>query len=274
MDELFQNPAVQAGVVPFVVALAAAALLRNSRLLGLSIGAAFLTAVALVLGWSFESLTASRKMVLVGLTATLLVLPLELTHVQPTLRVRVLLAGAAALAGVCVVLRVLQQQPTAAAFGAGVAAALYMAAQIESMRAVHDDAVRAAAASLLLGLGAGALALLSTSITLALLGIAIGAGAGATLLVQMLTGRRAPLGWTLALPASVLAGLLGLLSVFTGQLRWYCLLPLLAVPWATRLVPAGNRPVWLTSFLTALVALVPMLLAVAFARVTGAASAT
>ena len=64
-------------------------------------------------------------------------------------------------------------------------------------------------------------------------GIAIGASAGAVLLIQMLTGKPAPLGWTLALPANVVAGLVGLLAVFTGALPWYCLLPTLAIPWAT-----------------------------------------
>ena len=271
MNELLNHPAVQAGVAPFLAALVWAGLLCRTRLLALAIGAAFVTAVALVLGWSFESLTASRKMVLVGLAATLLVLPLELIPAQPTLRLRALLAGAAGLAGVWMVLRVLQQQPAAAAIGAGVAVAVFMVALVESTRAVHDDAVRAASSALARGLGAGALALLGASASLGQLGIAIGAGAGATLLVQMLTGRAAPLGWTLALPASMVAGLLTLLSVFTGELRWYCMLPLLAVPWATRLVPTGLRPLWVRAILTGLAALVPVALAVALAWVGAAA---
>ena len=92
--------------------------------------------------------------------------------------------------------------------------------------------MRSSSAALILGLGAGALALLGASAMLAQIGIALGAASGATLLVQMIAGRRAPVGWTLALPASVIAALVGLLSVFTGELRWYCLLPTLAVPWA------------------------------------------
>ncbi len=43
MDTLLHNPAVQAGVAPFVVALIVAVSLQRSRLLGLAIGAALVT---------------------------------------------------------------------------------------------------------------------------------------------------------------------------------------------------------------------------------------
>jgi hypothetical protein len=154
----------------------------------------------------------------------------------------------------------------------GLGAAAYLAALVESAHRVGDDGVRASATGLVLGLGMGALAVLGASALLAQAGIAVGASAGATLLVQMLAGKRAPGGWTLVLPAAVVTGLAGLLAVFTGALPWYCLLPTLAAPWATRLVPAGERPVWLTSVLTAVVALIPMLLAVGLAWFTAGAS--
>ena len=273
MNTLLDNPAVQAGVAPFAVALIVAASLQRSRLLGLAIGAALATVIALTIGFSFESLTSMRKMVLVGLVASLLVLPLELASVRPGPRVRWALAIAAGLAGIWVMLRVLEQREIGLALIGGLAAATFMVALVASGFAVRDDPVRSASVALVLGLGAGVLSLLGASVTLAQVGIAIGAGAGAVLLVQMVTGRRAPVGWTLTLPATVVVGLLGLLSVFTGELRWYYLVPLLAVPWAARLVPAGQRPVWLTAIATSLAALVPTALAVAVAWIGGAASA-
>ena len=108
---------------------------------------------------------------------------------------------------------------------------------------------------------------------MAQVGIAVGASSGAVLLIQMLTARRLPVGWTLALPASVLAGLVGLLAVFTASLPWYCLIPTLAIPWATRLYPRGkSKPIWLSAFLMAFLALIPVLVAVALAWFTAAAS--
>ena len=136
---------------------------------------------------------------------------------------------------------------------------------------VGEDAVRACATALVLGLGAGALAFLGASALLAQLGIALAAGSGAALLVQMVLSRRAPVGWTLALPVAVAVSALGVQAVLTGPLPWYCLVPLLGVPWTARLVAADQRPVWLVSVLTALAAAVPMLLSVAIAWFTAGA---
>lgn len=274
MDELFQNPAVQAGAVPFIAALVAAALLMRTRFLGLAQIVGFAALIALAIGFSFESLTSTRKLVLVGLLTLLPLLLLELREgsTHPAARSGVaLLAG---LAGVWVALRVLQQKETATALLAGAATAFYLAALVESTLRVGSDTVRGAAAGLMLGLAGGALALLGASALLAQMGIAVGAAAGATLLVQMVAGKRSPTGATLSLPASVVAGLVGVLAVFTGSLPWYCLLPTLAIPWATRLVPAGSRPVWLTAFLTALAAFAALLLAVGLAWFTAGTPST
>jgi hypothetical protein len=272
MNDLLDNPAVQAGVAPFLVALVLAVLLRRGALLGLAIGAALATVAALALGFSFDSLTASRKMVLVGLGASVLVLPLELSAIPPRWQLRATLAGAAALAGVWTLWRVLQRMDAGPALWASLAAAAYVAALVESTFAVRDDPVQSASAALILGLATGVLCLFGASATLMQVGIAVGAGAAATLMLQMVSGRRAPVGWTLAWPASVVAGLLGLLSVFTGELNWYCLLPLLGIPWAARLMRDGERPVALSALLTSLAALAPALVAVAFAWFGGAAS--
>lgn len=274
LDDWLNNPAVQAGVVPFLVALIVSACLQRTRLLGLAIGAGFLAAVALTMGFSFESLTSVRKLVLVSGAALLLVLLLEATATTGSVTARGMLAGASALASLWVVQRVLLQQEAGAVVLAGAAVVLYSAALVTSFHQVSGDPVRSAASALLLGLTAGALALLGASAQLAQLGIAIGASAGATLLVQMMAGKRAPVGWTLGLPASVGAGLIGLLAVFTGSLPWYCLLPTLAIPWAARWVPAEGRPVWLISILSGFAALTPSLLAVALAWFTGGASPT
>ncbi|HWH82378.1 MAG TPA: hypothetical protein VNU71_09085 [Burkholderiaceae bacterium] len=274
MTDWLAHPVVQSALAPFLVALASSALLQRSRLLGLAIGAAFFTVVVLAIGVSFESFTSVRKMVLVGAAAVLLVLPLELGGVTPSPRVRAALAGAAALASVWVVLRVLQQRETVAAWGAGIAAAAFMGGLVASVQTARDDTLRAAASAVALGVGAGALALLGASALLAQVGIAVAAGAGATLLVPMITGRLATSGWTLAWPASVVAGLVGLLSVFTGELRWYCLLPLVAVPWAVRAVPPRPQPLWLAAIWVSLAAFVPVAVAIGLALSGGASSSS
>ena len=275
MNELLENPVVQAGVAPFVLALIVAALLHRTRLIGLAIGAGFAAVIVMAIGFSFEPLTAVRKMVLSGAGACLLLLVLELLAVSRGIGIRIALALAEGAAGIWVILRVLQQQDTGPAMLAALGAAAYMAALVDGGNDAGTDPIGAAASSLMLGLGSGVLAWLGASAALAQIGIAIGAAAGGVLLIQMVTGRRPPLGWTLALPASTTAGMVCLLSVFTASLPWYCLIPTLAIPWAPRLYPRGKSlPVWITAFLMASLALIPMLVAVALAWTTASASPT
>lgn len=271
MEELLANPAIQAGVVPFVSAFAAAAALSRTRLLGLAVALAFALVIGLTVGYALDPLTATRKLVVIGLATALVVLALEASGARSKPVVRALLAGAAAVAAVWMVWRVLQQQETGKAALYGLATGAYMALLVEScLRA--GAGIPAAAASLLLGLAAGVLGLLGASALLAQVGIAVGAGAGAVLLVHMIGLQRGPAGWTLVLPAAMVAGLAGLLAVFTGSLPWFCLLPTLAIPWAARLVRQERHAPWLAALLTALACLVPMLLAVALAWFTAGAS--
>src|SRR6266705_6169758 len=69
MQEMLANPAVQGGLAPFVAALIVAAFLAPFRLGGLAIVAAFATAVYFIDGFTFEPLTATRKIILLGLAA-------------------------------------------------------------------------------------------------------------------------------------------------------------------------------------------------------------
>jgi hypothetical protein len=157
---------------------------------------------------------------------------------------------------------------------AGVLAAAFVAALVAStLKVSQDDPIGGSAAGLMLGLGTGALAVLGASAVLGSAAISVGAGAGAALLVQMLRGRPAPVGSTIALPAATVAGLAGVLATLSASLPWYTLLPLLAVPWATRLVPAGLQSAWLRAFAAAALALLPMLLAIVLAWMAAKGSA-
>lgn len=268
MNDILQNPAVQAGVLPFAAALVVAAALRNTRQLGLSIVAGFLCAVALTMGFGFESLTSLKKLVLVGIAASVLAAVLEAMIDQPRTVHRALVAVAACIASLWVLQRILAQRDMLPLAIAAAGAATYCIALLAGGERAGRDPVCAAATALVLGLASGALALLGASAQLAQLGIALGAGAGAALLVQMLGAASAPVGWTLGLSAQVIAALVGLLAVATGSLPWYCLLPIPLVAWAARLAPAHPRPVWQRAVLSVLFAMVPALLAVALAWFT------
>src|SRR5438477_13045886 len=71
MQEMLANPAVQGGLAPFIAALTVTALLAPFRLGGLAVVAAFATAVYFIAGFTFEPLTATRKIILLGFAAPL-----------------------------------------------------------------------------------------------------------------------------------------------------------------------------------------------------------
>ena len=71
MQDLLDNPAVQAGIAPLVVALIIALLLARTPAAWLAIAAGYATMLALSTGLSFSPLTASRTVTLLGLLAPL-----------------------------------------------------------------------------------------------------------------------------------------------------------------------------------------------------------
>ena len=238
MNDWLNHPAVQAGVAPFIAALVIAILLRRSRFVGLAIVAAFAAMLALTIGFSFESLTSTRKLVLVALAAAAIATGFDAAGMRATQTRCAVLAAAAGAACVWVVLRVLLQQDTGAALLGGAGSAVYMAALVGSLYPVlRGSARRAATGALLLGGAAGVLAFFGASAWLAQAGISLAAGAGAVLLVLVVARVHTPASWTLLLPVTVGAGLICLIPVFTGELPWYGALAPLVLAWLPALGP-------------------------------------
>lgn len=246
MQELLDHPAVQAGLAPFVLALVTALLLRRLRLSGLAVVAGFALTAYLVSGFALEPLTATRKLVWIGLAAGLLAMPLTLMK-GPFWRP--LIAVFAAAAAVWMSARILQQQPTLQALQWGLGGALYVAWLVYWMDDLQSSAVRAGSAGLALGLGTGAAALIGASALLGQYGLALGAAAAAYLLILILSKSLLPCGRSFTLPIALIAGLVGWLAVLTAQLPWHALPMLAAIPLAGRVPVSGKLAVWLQSVL-------------------------
>jgi hypothetical protein len=263
-EQLLQNPAFQAAILPFSAALLVAILLQNTRLLGLTQLAAFLAMASLSIGFSLESLTAVKKLMLITLGSGLAVVALEWLPSKRSQADRLLLALLAA-GSIWMLWRFLGQLDGVRGWGFGALSALYVAALVGSTLRVSEDPVRGASVGLMLGVGTGGLGILGASAVLGSAAIAVGAGAGAALLLQMLRGKPAAVGRTIAVPAATVAALAGVLATFSGALPWYCLVPVLAAPWASCLVPGTVQRVWLKAVVCSALALAPMAVAIALA---------
>jgi hypothetical protein len=261
MDQLMTHPAVQAALVPFVAALVVAVALRHTQLLGLAVVFAFAAAVGLTMGYSFETFTAARKLEVIGFSTAILVTAFAIAGMEQTGRARIALDLALAATVPWLLWRVLEQQELASAMLKGLASAAFAGLLLDAALRGSSDRIRSAMTAVMLGLAAGALALLGASVVLGQLAVAVAAGAGAVLLT-LLAGGTAPSAWSFILPAFTICGLASLLAVFTGSLPWFCLVPLLAIPWAARLVPRDLDRRWRTALLTLLACLLPAALAV------------
>lgn len=256
MQDLWHHPAVQAGLIPFIVALVAAELLQRVRLSGLALVLAFGATVYVTHAFSLDAQTASHKIVLLGLAAPLFAILPAVFH-GPW--VRPLLAALGGAAAIWMGLRILQHQPYARMFVWSAGTAFYTGWLVFWTGKLHNQPVRAGAAGLALGLGTGIAALLGASATLGMFGGALGAAAGAYLLIHMISNSHLPCGYVYTLPLALIAGLIGSLAVMSADLPWYALLALAAVPPAAHLMPLSGRPaLWLQSVL---LSVAPLLLA-------------
>lgn len=252
MQEWLNHPVVQNGLAPFIAALLVAELLLRLRLSGLAIIAGFAVTVYLASNFSLVPLTASRKIVLLGVTSGLagaFLTWLNWSLWRPVLSV---VAGAAAI---WVNLPILQHQPLEVAMQWGAGCALFVFWLVFWMDGLQEAPVRAGSAGMALGLGAGGAALLGGSALLGQFGLGVGAAAGAYLLIQMVTNSRLPCGRSYTLPLSMIAGLISCLAVLTTQLPWYALAPLAGIPVAAKIPVSENQALWVQSLLLSVVTL-------------------
>jgi hypothetical protein len=246
LQEFLNQPAVQSGVAPFIVALIAAELFQRVRLSGLAIIAGFTTTVYLVDGFDFEPLTASRKIVLLGLASTVFAVAISFFY-APWLRT--LLAAIGAGASLWMAQRILELQPTPVGLMWSAACMFYTGWLVFWMDDLQDAPLRAGSAGMALGMGTGMAALFGASALLGTFGLSVGAAAAAYLLVQVITNHRLPCGRSFTLPLALVSGLTACLGVLTTQLPWYALIALGIVPLAARIQIPEKSGLWLQSLL-------------------------
>ena len=233
------HPAVQGGVVPLIVALVAGLALARTRLAWLAIVAGYAAMVAVSVGFAFSPLTVARKTVLLGLSAPLVGLALDLMRSSSRIVERIV-AAAAGAAAIWVFMSILTQRNAMPAFAAGAGIAVFVGILVAATVRLRDDGLRAGAAGLGLGLATGIVGVLSASVGYLLSGVAIAASGGALLLVQVALSRNLAAGFVGTLTIGLLIGLFAVGTTLLAELPWFVLPLFLLVPVAAAL-PAPNR---------------------------------
>ena len=235
MTEWLTTPAAQAGVVPFIVALLSAALLRKAGWYwaGGALVAGFAVAVYLSVGFQFQPWTSTRKIVALILGAAAVGLLYDLYPYQR--RWLIPITAAAAIAAVWwVVWPVLSRSAGLEFWLLAAGISVYTAWCAVMMDALRAKPVALSGAAVALGFGAGITALLGASALLGQWGIALGVSAGALWLFVTFT-RNTAIGSLAALPLGAGAALIGCAAAVYAKLPWTSLAILALIPLAARL---------------------------------------
>lgn len=239
---LWDHPAMQSGLLPFLLALVVALVPVPDRLrpwrsaLALLIG--FLGAAALFAGLRLLPLSSTRKILLLGVV--LLPVGLVLDWRSPPRRWLLPMAGvSAAAAGLWLSWPVLARQGAAHWPALLAQACLYPLWLGVTTARLHPDASRLWAAATVLGMGTGLAALLGASALLGQMGMALGSAAAAVLLVQWLFASQAGAA-SAVLATAMLCALVAVAGVVFAGLPWVALLCLGLVPLAASIPAPGD----------------------------------
>lgn len=246
MHALLHNTAVQALLIPFLLALLTAELLQRMRLSGLAIIAGFAITVYLVSGFGVTPLNSTHKIIWIGIASGLIGIPLSLLNWSLWRPVITVLAGSAAI---WVALNILLKHPTPTALQWGAGCALYAGWIAFWMDDLQESPVRAASAGMALGLGTGVVILMAGATVLGKFDLAVGAASAAFLFIMFVSNSHLACGRTFTLPLSLIVGLSGSLVVLSGKLPWYTLAVLAIIPVAAKLPASDKSPVWVQATL-------------------------
>lgn len=238
MQAFLHHPAVQGGLIPFIVALLAALLLKPLRQSGLALALALAASMYLGGDLLLFPFTSLRKILWLSLAASLAGVALNYLRAAWMRPLLAVLSGAAV---VWVAWLILRNQPLLHKLLWGASGAVYAGWMVFWMDELRDKPVRAASAGLGLGTGLGASMLYGGYISLGVYGIALGAASGAYLLIQMIANKRLACGPAFTLPLSLVVGLGGAFGVMAVQTPAYILMLLAAIPIAALHVPASDR---------------------------------
>lgn len=261
MDELINNPVFQSAVLPFVVSLAMAVILRPHGWFwaGLAAVAGFTATVYLLTDFQFFPLRSHRKILLAGGGAIVLGLLLDL------LPWRRIAPGLLFVAGVGAALWLVW--PRFRSFDGwqwwalAIAAPAYVGWLVAASEGLRHKALQADCLVFALALGTGLSALLGATALYGQLASAMAAAVGARLLLHAL-GRPVAAGSVMLVPLVAVAALLGLGAVVYAKLPWYSLLVLALIPALARVPLSASMPRLLHLTLSLLIVLVPAALAI------------
>ena len=257
MDSLLNNPAIQSGVLPLLIALIGCLLIGRTGRHGTALPMllAIALSMVLVIGLQFMPLTSTRKLLVVALAAIVAAALIDIRVIPwKTLLPVTLAAGLGA--AIWLVWPVLTRREGADLILLLATSGVYAAWICAATDGHHRRAVPALSATLALALGTGVSALLGASALLGQLGLSLAAAVGGGALVHLI---RADLvaGRVWVLPVSLVSALIGVAGHVYAKLPIEALLLLALVPLVAYIPLPSSFPVRLRLIICGLLCLIP-----------------
>jgi len=270
METLLQNPAIQGGIAPFLVAvLTCLALLKIPRWIALAIPAAFLTVVLLTTGIEFTPLTSTRKILIIILIATVMGVLAQLSGIKARSRfVYAFIAGAAA--SIWVAWPVLARESDNSVMAGMVLSITIYSGFITSWLAstlAQRSILASAPAGISLAFTLGISAIIAASALLGQMGLGVGVAIIAILAVTLLiikpgTKKATRTGELFGLIVGSTLSVLAIAAVLYAKLPWYALLPTFFIP-AIAMIELNKRyPAWKQAGIVLVLSALPGLLTI------------
>ncbi len=267
MDNLLDNPAIQGGVAPFVVALVLTFLFisipgNRDSWKGLAVFAGFLTMILLTVGIEFQPLTSTRKIVLLSMIS--LALPIGFGFGSVARKRQLICYQLFALSAVIWVLwpvlarkeDMLEALTIAGMAGAYVGCIIFAALSLSK-----KNPLAAGAGISALGFTIGGSSILGASALLGQMGIAFGAGAGAFLLVHLLRKPFGEAGELFTFNSALVLSLVGVAAVIYATVPWIALAVSLLILVLANIALAADQNKWLKAVIWFALCMTPGLLA-------------
>jgi hypothetical protein len=259
-NELLNHPAIEAGIIPFVIALIAGALLprRYAWWSTVIFAIAYFFAAWLILDGRLTPLSSSRKLVILGMGAVVVGFISHLSFSAATLQ-RILIAIAVIAIGWLIWPKLTRLDITQQLITGG-GAAIYAIWLTFAFHQLRDEDIASSISATILGFATGLCALIGASSLLGELGIAMGASTAAISLYGLSKRIDHSAGFYFAI--SVLCTLIGVASVLYAKVPWHTLIALASIPLVAMLFEWRYKNGWLRIIKLSVLLLIPAAVAV------------
>ena len=261
------HPAIQSGIIPFIVALAIIVIFGKTRpkFMGLAAVVAFIATVIQVTGLTLSPLTSTKKIILIAYLAAFLGLIVDLAG-EKMVAYRKYTHGAFAVIGVIAVLwviwPVISRESTENPIGISAGLSAYVAWMIFGTSILNRKRTQISASVFAGALGTAIVSIIGATALYGQLAAPFAAATGAWLLYYLFASQRAVFSTSFFLTASVTYAILGAAATVYATLPWLTLVLFALIPAVAHTPIKQDNPLWLQLMKSYVATLIPVVAAI------------